>query len=486
MQRCFSLLAWVFVLTAPAAAGGPDAPEPTYRTIDCGFKMTGIELTCGFVEVPENRSKPGDRSIPVHFVHARATGDAPQPDPIFFLGGGPGQDSTSEAGPMIWRNRARLELRDLVVVDQRGTGRSNPLDCFDHRTGDGVEAVLALFSGGFFDADGYRLCVKELADKADLTQYTTTASVEDVEAIRRALGYPKINLMGGSYGTRWALEYMRRRPGSLRGAVLLGVAPPSELLVERVASDFQRDLEALVTACENEQACARAYPEFGEHLREVLETVRGQPVEAGVRVEGKTIPVTMNYEQLVTAMRFMFYSVHQAAALPSLIEAAVKGDYDPFANRLAGLSIPLHDSIAEGLWASVKCAEELPFIDYERAKRRSAGTVMGTLRLDSEREICSVWPRGEIPPDFNDPVESAVPALLIAGEFDTAAPLELAQKAVPHLSNGLLVRMANRSHWGLGGPCIDGIVDRFLKNASVEGLHTACASETERPPFILN
>lgn len=479
-------LAVLTIVLSVSPTGAGDAPrEPTYETIDCGFKMTGIDLTCGFVEVPENRAKPDGRMIPVHFVRAGATGDAPLPDPIVYLGGGPGLHATPGANGVIWGNRARLEKRDLIVVDQRGTGRSNPLDCFDHGADGGAEVVRQLFNRDFFDRETFRACMQELSKKADLTQYTTTASVEDIEAIRRALGYEKINLSGGSYGTRWALEYMRRHPESVRGAVLYGVAPPSELLVERVARDFQRDLDALIAACESDDACSQAYPEFDEQLGRIFKAVRKKPVEVVVRVGGEIVPVTMNYEQLVTAMRFTFYSVHQAAALPSQVQAAAGGDYTPFADNLTALTMQLHNMVAEGLWASVKCAEELPFIDYERAKRLSAGTALGTLRLESEREICSIWPRGAIPEDFNQPVESDVPAVLIAGEFDTATPLDLAEKTVRHLSNGLLVRVAKRSHWGLRGPCIDGIVDRFLETGSVEGIDAGCASKFERPPFIV-
>ncbi len=485
MKHCLasSVLAIGLLVGFPGAADVP--PVPKYETIDCGFKMNGIDLTCGFVEVAENRAKPDGRRIPIHFVRAGATGDLTLPDPIVVLGGGPGLHATLGAQDVIRGNRSRLKKRDLIVVDQRGTGRSNPLDCIDHGDDTGPEVIRDLFGRDFFDRETFRACMQELSKKADLTQYTTTASVEDIEAIRRALGYETINLSGGSYGTRWALEYMRRHPESVRVAILYGVAPPSELLVERVARDFQRNLDALVAACASEDACSQAYPEFEKQLGQVLEAVRRKPVKVVVRAGREEVPVTMNYEQLVTAMRFTFYSVHQAAALPSQVQAAAGGDYKPFADNLMALSIQLHNMVAEGLWASVKCAEELPFIDYERAKRLSAGTVLGTLRLETEREICAIWPRGTIPEDFNQPVESAVPAVLIAGEFDPATPVELAEEAARHLSNGLLVRVANRSHWGLRGRCIDGIVDRFLEAGSVKGIDTGCAAKFERPPFIV-
>jgi pimeloyl-ACP methyl ester carboxylesterase len=447
--------------------------------------MKGIELTCGFVEVPEDRSIADGRTIPVHFVRASATGDSPRPDPIVFLGGGPGLNATPDANMMIWRNRERLKQRDLIIADQRGTGRSNPLDCINHEDDD-PEVVRDLFKRDFFDGASFRRCRDELSGRADLAQYTTTASVEDLEVMRSALGYASVNLFGGSYGTRWALEYMRRHPKSVRSATLFGVAPPSELLVGRVARDFQRTLDSLVDACESDAACAKAYPSFREQLHQVLERVRREPVEAGVAVKGERVRVRLNYEQLVTALRFMFYSVNQSAALPAQVQAAAGGDYGPFVNLYTRLSIQLHNGISEGLWASVKCAEELPFIDVERARKQSAGTVLGTLRLESELEICSVWPRGDIPGDFNDPVVSKVPALLFAGEFDPATPVELAEEAARHLPNGLLVRVPNRSHWGLSGRCVDTIVDSFLDGASVAGIDASCASAFKRPAFAID
>lgn len=484
LQRLMLVLLSLLVLTPAASAA--EAPEPSYTPIDCGFKMRGIELTCGYVEVPENRARPGGRSLPIHFIRAGATGEDSKPDPIVFLGGGPGLHATPGANGVIYGNRKLLAERDLIVVDQRGTGRSNPLDCIEHGDDAGAEVVRRVFEIDFFDGPSFDRCLRKLSEVADLTQYTTTASVEDLEEVRRALGYEQVNLSGGSYGTRWALEYMRRYPESIRSAVLYGVAPPSELLVERVAMDFQRDLDATVAACEADNACAARYPGFRKQLATLLATIREKPVEVEIRSGGEQVPVTMNYEQFVTAMRFSLYSVHMAAALPARVDAAAQGDYTSFADSVSALSVPLHNSVAEGLWASVKCAEELPFIDEARARKQSTGTALGLLRLESELEVCEVWPRGKVPEDFNQPVRSAVPALLLAGEFDTATPLELAEKAVRHLPNGRLVSVPNRSHWGLRGGCIDEIVAQFLDSGSAESVDDSCAAGYERPPFVIN
>jgi pimeloyl-ACP methyl ester carboxylesterase len=312
------LLSLVVLLSSTALF----AAERGVTEVECDFSLRGVELKCGYVEVPEDRAKPTGRRIPIHFVRARATGKHPQPDPVLVLGGGPGLHATRGARGVIQASREGLELRDLIVVDQRGTGSSNPLDCHEHEGG-GADVIQSVFERDFFDASSYKTCRDKLSKYADLTQYTTTASVEDLEALRKALGYRTFNLRGGSYGTRWALEYIRRHPQSIRSAVLFGVAPTSELLVERVARDFENSLETLFDACEVDPACAKTYPQFRKQFHQVLERVRKQPVEVDVSVRGGQQRVQLGYGQLVASIRFSLYSVRMAAQLPQRVHKAV-------------------------------------------------------------------------------------------------------------------------------------------------------------------
>ena len=168
------------------------------------------------------------------------------------------------------------------------------------------------------------------------------------------------------------------------------------------------------------------------------------------------------------------------------VQAAHEGDLAPISALLPQLLPGLKNLVSEGMWASVKCSEELPFVDLERARTLAEGTFMGTLRLDQERAICEVWPRGTVPDGYHDPVVSDVPVLLLTAELDPTSPARLGDEAVRHLSRGTLVRVANRSHWGLGGnDCIEGIVMDFLEAGLGDDLDVSCAAELERPPFQL-
>jgi len=471
---------------APRLPGPPTPPALEVHAVDCGDSTGDLDVLCGYVEVLENRTRPQGRRIPLHFVRVTATGKNPAPDPLVFLAGGPGQGSTPAAMGQVLRNSDRLTRRDLLIVDQRGTGRSNPLDCISHDLQGDPGAFRRLFEKPFFDPERFRSCIEELSPRADLRQYTTLAAVEDLEELRLALGYERLNLEGGSYGTRYALEFLRRHPESVRSAVLRGVAPSFGLLVETVARDSQDALDALVAACAADGPCSETYPDFGGELSRVLERVRQEPVKVTLNNPGtgSEEEVTLNYSQLVTALRYSLYSVRRAATLPARVRAATEGDYAPLAGILGDLLPALHNAVAEGLWASVICSEEVAFVDTERARELSRGTALGTQRLDAETAICSFWPRGEVPEDFHDPVVSDVPVLLIAGQYDPASPLRLAERAARHLAHGTLVAVANRSHWGLGGDdCIEEIVAEFLEAGSGEGIDVSCAASYERPAF---
>jgi len=475
-----------------AAAGVPaPAPEPEPASLviaDCPQEGVEARVECGHIMVPENRDVPDGRRIEIHFVRARAVGAHPAPDPVFVLVGGPGENASRNTAARLRGRGDSLQRRDVVVIDQRGTGRSNPLDCEAYDLKADPSAFRRLFDVDFFDPAGMQRCRERLESRADLTQYTATAIAADLDAVRAALGYGKINLEGGSWGTRLGLEYIRRHGASVRSAIFSGVAPSTSILVESVARDFQDALDALVRDCRADAACAAAFPQLEAQLKGVLERVGREPVTVELvnPGTGRPEPVVLRQEQLLTAIRFALYSTDLSAALPLQVKAASEGHFAPIASLLPRLLYELKNAVSEGMWASVKCAEELPSVDLARAHRLAQGTLMGTLRLDQERAICDVWPRGSVPPDYHDPVVSDVPVLVLTGELDPTAPPRLGPETVRHLSRATLVEVAKRSHWGLGGnECLDGIVKRFLEAGSGAGIDTSCARAFRRPPFKL-
>ncbi|MEE8583842.1 MAG: alpha/beta fold hydrolase, partial [Acidobacteriota bacterium] len=240
MSRRFPGLVVIAAAILFSGLGRAEAKTPADRLQieDCQFDGVRAQVECGTLEVFENRKAAAGRKIKIYFVRARATGPDPAPDPIFELSGGPGAQATSNLAGQLRNSSESLEKRDVVIFDQRGTGRSDPLDCSHVDLKADPSAFQRLFDQDFFDPEVYRSCLQKLKPKADLTQYTTSIIADDINELRQALGYQKINLEGGSYGTRLGLEYIRRHPETVRAAVLRGVAPSSAFLVETVAKDF--------------------------------------------------------------------------------------------------------------------------------------------------------------------------------------------------------------------------------------------------------
>ncbi len=473
-------------LMSSACTPGPPTLEDRLRFESCGFDGVETEVECGWFDVYEDREAASGRLISLYFVRGKASGPNPQPDPIFLLSGGPGGGATGNVSGLLNLWQERLKERDIVFVDQRGTGSSSPLDCFSYSGDDDPSAFRELVERDFFDLDLYRSCLERLRSRADLTKYTTSIVADDIDELRAALGYDQINLSGGSYGTRLGLEYIRRHGPTVRSAVLLGVAPSFAFLAETVARDLEDSVEALIQACSDDDACPRDYPNFEEQLAEVLERVAREPISLELEnpSSGELETFEIRYPQLVTALRYALYSVQISASLPARVQAATDGEFGPLVENVPQLLAQLANALAEGMWASVKCSEEVRFLDLDHARALSADTILGTLRLDAEVEICSIWPKAEIPSDFHQPVTSDVPVLLIAGEVDPASPLRLAEQAAETLSNSTLVKVANRSHWGLRGEeCVEGIVNAFLRSASGDGIDLHCAAELERPAF---
>ncbi|HXI85936.1 MAG TPA: alpha/beta hydrolase [Parvularculaceae bacterium] len=460
---------------------------PELEIASCKIEGIDVAAECGRLYVFENRKARSGRKIPIEFVRVRATGENPAPDAVFELAGGPGENATQNAAKAIAASKT-LQQRDLVIVDQRGTGKSNPLDCVKYDLSARPEAFAEMFEQRFFDVDRFRACKDRLSQVADLRYYTTSLIADDIDDLRAALGYDKMTLEGGSYGTTLALEIIRRHGDHVRAAVLLGVIPPEINQTQTLARDTQDKLEKLFAACEGDGACSTAFPTFRADFQEVLEKVRAEPVNVVLphALTHEPVEVRVHYSELVTGLRYALYSTRVSAGLPLAVEEAKAGDYRRISQFLPQVLYLIADFGSEGMWASVRCAEEFPYLDVDRARADAEGTMLGTERIDSGEAICSFWPRGAIPDNFHEPVRSDVPVLLLAGEVDAATPPWMGELAVKTLKNGRLVIAANSSHWELpGNDCLDGIVAKFIDTASAADIDASCAAEIKRPPFIL-
>jgi pimeloyl-ACP methyl ester carboxylesterase len=456
---------------AAAPARGEPAEVMPHPCRVAGYDQ---EVLCATYPVWENRETRRGRKIGLNVVILPALGADKQPDPIFELGGGPGQAIAENAGDYAQSDLRRK--RDIVLVDQRGTGRSNPLHCSFY----GQPVDFRRAAGELFPVAAVKKCRVTLEKVADLRQYTTAAFADDLNEVRQGLGYGKINLHGASYGTSVAQVYWRRHPETVRSVVLIGVALLKSYTPLAHAYAGQRALDLLLAECAAEPDCRTAFPDTRADLKTIREQIdKGVTVTVTNTSTGERQKVRPSWGLVAEGIRFMMYG-QEVGGLPLQIRKAAQGDLAP----LIQMSIERRLNITEGLyWGldfSVTCAEDLPFITEEMIHQKTPGTYLGDYRIRQQKAACKVWPRGRIPADAHEPVRSDVPVLLISGERDPVTPPELAEQAARAMTNRLHVIVARSGHGG-GGECTDNLIRDFTDRASVQGLDPTCAATVYGP-----
>lgn len=458
-------------------------PAPVARLEPCEWQ--GIQVECGTLTVPEDHASPDGRAIDLFFVRVRATGEAVD-DPVFYFSGGPGTSASRSARGLAEEQAPLRRTRDFVFLDQRGTGQSAPLRC---ETPPGPARLL----GPIFDRGETQACRAALEGGADLRKYTTADAARDLDLVRRALGYERLNLIGTSYGTRMAWTYAAMYPAHARTLLLVGPVPPGFRVPLPFARGLDVALEGVLASCEADADCHAAYPSLRRDADRAFARLREGPVavQAIERVEGAepvTVDASMTYGEFAESVRYALYTPGRARALPMMLTRAAAGDYGPIAEAAVANRRNLARAIAQGMYLSVTCAEDLPFIGDEDERAGSEGTRLGPYRVRQQREACEQWPRGAAPhPSTTQPV--AVPALVEAGVYDPATPLVEARRAMELLPNGRLLEVAHGGHSlaGLGiDACLVEIERQFIERGDARGLDTSCVETARREPFVID
>ncbi len=429
------------------------------------------------MRVPES-SGPAARQIDIHVVVLPARAPVPASDPVLPLAGGPGQGTAALAGAYGPQLDFLRERRDILLVDQRGTGGSNGLLCAAD------EATAALF-GHLFNPARLKACRDELSKRADLTRYTTPIAAADFARVWDALGYQRVNLIGTSYGSRMALELARQFPDRIRTVTLDAVAPVSLTWPSLAAPDADAALAALTDDCQSDPTCARAFPRFRQDIDAAFARVSSQPVNATVRDpgSGQMVRVRFGRTDLGYAVRGLLYG-DAAVRLPQWFKAAASGSYDRFAQAYIDRARALDGEIADGVHLGVYCAEDLPRVDWPTAIAAARPTHLGTYLIDEYRAACAVWPRGAVPSSYFEPVHSRVPTLLLTGRRDPVTPPRTATDGARTLERSRILL------WRYGGHAFDGLLQRgcrgsivnaFIQSASVTNLPTGCMSSSPLP-----
>lgn len=443
---------------------------------------------CAPFQVPENWDAPGGggRQIDLNLALIKADAEAADSDFVVFLAGGPGQ-AAIENWPQVAPAFAPLRKHHhIVLLDQRGTGGSHALTCERAADKDKRDATAAE-SGANLDEvrRATRECLAQVEKSADPRYYTTTIATRDLEAVRQALGAPQFDLVGVSYGTRMAQQYLMRHPDGVRSMVLDSVAPNELVLGAEFAENLENALKAQFSLCINTPACAKAFPDPYASLIRLRNQLRAKPQGYDFRDPVTFEPAHKRLDDYALAglVRLFAYTPETAALLPLSIAEGLKGNYTPLAGQSQLLTGDLSELRDNGMQTSVICTEDA---DLLAPRPQDADSVLGTALIDVIRTQCDVWPRGTRPADFHAPLKSDKPVLVLEGELDPVTPPRYGEQLLKGLSNARLLVAKGQGHNVIGRGCIPKLVEDFVDHLAPKQLDTACADVLGPTPAFID
>ena len=466
------------LLAACAGAGA----EPLALT-PCRLKGVEHEAQCGHIERALDPARPDGVKLEIHFAVLPALARRKAADPVFFFAGGPGQGAIDLTGALSHRYARMSNRHDLVFIDQRGTGRSAPLKCPDDderapprrlaELVDNARQVPALFDC---------LAALQKLPHGDLRQYTTTIAMADIDAVRAALGFERIDAIGASYGTRAVLEYMRQFPQQVRRAVLDGVAPADMVLPASASPDNQAALDALFASCAADGGCARRFPALAGQWKALLASLPRDAVVAHP-LTGQDEHITVTRELVLSAVRTPLYLPTLAAVLPAAIAAGAHGRFGPLLALSTALLGRGAGGFASGMHFSVVCAEDWPRLAQSSD---APGADFGASFAANYRQLCARWPRGTPPAAFYTLGAAPVATLVFSGGLDPVTPPRHGARVAQALgTKARHVVIPNAGHGVLGMACLRDALLRFIDAEDDEAalkVDTDCAAAVPRPP----
>lgn len=483
MQSPIKTLMMIATLTAMAGAARPAAAlelEPC--RIDAGPAIDTAKALCGTFERAENPDAPDGRSIELAVALVPSLNVEALPDPLVFFAGGPGQSAIDSYLMMLPAFEPIRRDRAILLVDQRGTGRSNKLDCpvpeeEDMMTGDWDPEQIRAYAEG---------CLAEL--DGDPRFYTTSVAIDDLDAVREALGFEQLNLWGGSYGTRAALHYLRKYPERTRSVIIDGVIAGGQLLGPTLATDAQASLELLFDRCTESADCSAAFPD----LRNTFDTLRQRLADAPVPVSaahprsGEAVELTLTDQVLAGVVRLSSYAPATRALLPLMISEAAEGRYTMLAAQAALIESQFDGLLAMGMHNSVVCSEDAPRFDEREVDDATlAATYLGKEQLEWLEVMCGAWPRGPVDEGFNEAVVSDVPVLVLSGEVDPVTPPANGERAAETLSTSRHIVAPGQGHIITALGCMPRLLGEFVNGLDPAALDDSCMQRLGATPFFV-
>ena len=472
---------WLLLLGVQSAAQDVSLLELTECRINAGPAFPGIKARCGTFVRPLDPTDPGPESLELNVAVVPALSLEPESDPFVPIAGGPGQASVSfYAAWAAAFERVRRD-RDILLLDQRGTGDSAAMTC------DVDDEIIQ----GQYSTEQTLRATRECLEALpfDPRFFTTSVAVTDLEALRAALGYGPLNLYGISYGSRVAQHFARRYPASTRTVIVDGVVPPQLALGPEIATESQLALDRVFDRCADDPNCGPRFATIRQDFLDLRQRLALLPVTINMpnALTGRPEAVDFGSDQLGVAIRLLLYSSRTAALLPLLISEAADGNYAPLAAQFQMATATLMDSISMGMHNAVVCTEDTPFIvDANLDHDAIAASYLGPLQLEALQTICSVWPAGPIDDDFRVPLTTDIPFLLLSGDADPITPPRYASMAAVNLHNARLLTGPNQGHGLAIVGCVPRLISEFVAAMSLQDVDTTCVEDSFAMPFFLD
>ncbi len=481
MRNCFFVVFYILLylgLEGCDSTSKLDARENiSWLSLCPDFSKTGKapvaqNAQCGSFEVLENPQDKSSKKIALNILRIPAVNPVPEPDPLFVIAGGPGQAAVVVAESMHSLFRDVRKNRDIIFVDQRGTGKSNPFPCeFDL----GPTTPMPIAEEEALGREAVKQCIEKIKDYA--AYYTTNYAVDDLDTVRTALGYEKINLWGGSYGSRVALEYLRRYPNHIRASVIDGVAPVAIALPWSMEADGLAALQSINKQCAATPVCLTHFGDVVQKAQLISSRLQGAPQEIKInhpRTQEKVI-VNMTAQDFSGVIRLALYSRDLSSLLPQVISDAEAGDYAVLASLVywvkskSGMA-----GINYGMHYTVVCNEDYPL--YKDKAAADANVFFNTQMVQKYSEVCEHWPRAQLPNDYREPIKSESPILALSGAVDPVTPPYWAEYVKAGLTNLTHVVAPGGHHIVSSEGCIAQLITAFIGKGGAKDLDFSCAN----------
>lgn len=477
--------------TLVPATATPETTTATFAETECPFQPGENHITCGYLTVPENRSVPDNADIQLFVAIVHSSSEAPA-EPVIFVHGGPGAQAAGSAPRLTDRFGVLLATRDLIVFDQRGAGLSQPsLDCSEW------PALIYPTYGTILTPEEQRVLMEEahiacrdrlVASGIDLTAYHSAESAADVNALRLALGYEQVNLYGVSYGTRLALTTMRDFPHAVRSAILDSVVPLEVDLYAAIPAHRERSLELLFSHCAADDACGGAFSNLKGGFYTVVDALDAEPAMVYLRSghTGQFYDVAVDGDMFIDAIFWALYSSETIPHLPRYLSQIARGNVTDWQGPVA-IAAFRFDWSSEGAGTAVMCNEELafssmtPITETLHPRQQEYVARRQVARVDE----CAVWQLSGAPGIENEAVHSAIPSLVLAGEFDPITPPHWGKQVAETLDNAYYYEFPSVGHGVLGARgCARAMVVAFIDAPDREPV-VDCFAELRDTTFII-